>query len=138
MEKVQWKVDGMTCANCALTINKYLQKSGATDIAVNPIDGDVSFQLNGVTTKEKITKGIEDLGYSIASADNNKIAGKKPFLANNIQRFLFCLPFTIILMLHMIPGVHLHWLMNPFIQLLLCLPVFCRYAAFWPFSDNQY
>ena len=47
MEKVQWKVEGMTCANCAFTINKYLQKSGAKDIAVNPIDGDVSFELNG-------------------------------------------------------------------------------------------
>ncbi len=124
MEKVQWKVDGMTCANCALTINKYLQKSGATDIAVNLIDGDVSFQLNGITTREKFTKGIEGLGYSVASADNKTVALKKPFLANNIQRFLFCLPFTIILMFHMIPGVHLHWLMNPFIQLLLCLPVF--------------
>jgi len=124
MEKVEWKVDGMTCANCALTINKYLQTAGATDIAVNPIDGDVSFLLNGNTTKDKLTKGIEGLGYSVASADNKTVAGKKPFLSNNIQRFLFCLPFTIILMLHMIPGVHLHWLMNPFIQLLLCLPVF--------------
>jgi len=124
MEKVEWKVDGMTCANCALTINKYLQTAGATDIAVNPIDGDVSFLLNGNTTKDKLTKGIEGLGYSVASADHNKVTNKKPFLSNNIQRFLFCLPFTIILMLHMIPGVHLHWLMNPFIQLLLCLPVF--------------
>ena len=28
MEKVTWKVDGMTCANCALTINKFLEKQG--------------------------------------------------------------------------------------------------------------
>lgn len=29
MEKVVWKVEGMTCTNCALTINQYLQKKGA-------------------------------------------------------------------------------------------------------------
>ncbi|MFX7507043.1 hypothetical protein ABTJ37_22265, partial [Acinetobacter baumannii] len=27
-------------------------------------------------------------------------------------------------MLHMIPGVHIHWLMNPWIQLGFTLPVF--------------
>jgi Cu+-exporting ATPase len=45
MEKVQWKVEGMHCANCALTINKYLEKKGAANVTVNPIDGDVSFDI---------------------------------------------------------------------------------------------
>jgi copper chaperone CopZ len=38
METVKWKVEGMTCANCALTINKYLDKKGMQNIRVNPID----------------------------------------------------------------------------------------------------
>ena len=27
-------------------------------------------------------------------------------------------------MLHMIPGIHIHWLMNPYVQLGLTIPVF--------------
>jgi Cu+-exporting ATPase len=45
MEKVQWKVDGMHCANCALSINKYLHKKGAKNVSVNAIDGNVSFEV---------------------------------------------------------------------------------------------
>ncbi len=124
MEKVQWKVEGMTCSNCALTINQYLQKEGVKNINVNPFEGDVSFELNGVNTKQKLAKGIESLGYSIAPTDSSIIKKKKPFLSNNLQRFWFCFPFTLVLMLHMIPGLHIHWLMNPWVQLCLTLPVF--------------
>src|SRR5690606_20646428 len=49
---------------------------------------------------------------------------RRPFLATHFHRFLFCLPFTAVLMLHMIPGLDFHWLMNPWLQLTLCLPVF--------------
>src|SRR3954454_12822866 len=86
MEDVQWKVDGMTCSNCALSVNKYLQKEGAKDVVVNPISGDVSFKLNGNVTKQKLAKGIESLGYKVASAD---VEPKKraQFLQTNLQRF---------------------------------------------------
>jgi Cu+-exporting ATPase len=122
MEKVQWKVEGMHCANCALTINKFLQKQGAKNVSVNPIDGDVAFELNG-TPAQPLLKGIESLGYKVDASD---VPSKKtrPFFSSHLQRFWFCLPFTIALMLHMLPGVHIHFLMNPWVQLLLCLPVF--------------
>ena len=122
MEKIQWKVDGMTCANCALTINKFLQKEGAKNVAVNPIDGDVSFDLNGNKTQQQLAKGVESLGYRVEKNGELTVT-KKPFLSNNVQRFWFCLPFTLVLMLHMIPGVHIHFLMNPWIQLAIVLPV---------------
>src|SRR5688500_8139654 len=124
MEKVQWKVEGMTCANCALTINKFLQKNGAEDIAVNPIDGDVSFKISEENAAQKLSKGVNALAYKVAEASGIETGANKPFLSNNLQRFWFCLPFTAILMLHMIPGLHIHWLMNPYVQLALTLPVF--------------
>ena len=65
MEKVDWKVEGMTCTNCALTINRYLEKEGLKDVNVNFIGGEVSFELNGNKSKEEITKGIADLGYKV-------------------------------------------------------------------------
>ncbi len=124
MEKIQWKVEGMTCANCALTVNKYLQQQGAKSVVVNPIDGDVSFELNEIKTQNQLAKGIEALGYKVDAGDTLARQTKKPFLSTNLQRFWFCLPFTFVLMLHMIPVVHIPFLMNPWLQLVLTLPVF--------------
>ena len=47
MENIQWKVEGMDCANCALTIHKYLEKQGMKNVKVNSVSGDVSFETNG-------------------------------------------------------------------------------------------
>ena len=65
MENIQWKVGGMTCANCALTIRKYLENKGQSNIKVNPIDGDVHFDTKGDISLDQLAKGIEDLGYSV-------------------------------------------------------------------------
>ncbi|MBA2744845.1 MAG: cadmium-translocating P-type ATPase [Flavisolibacter sp.] len=121
MEKIQWKVEGMTCANCALTINNYLKQQGAKNVVVNPMDGDVSFELEN-KSPEQIAKGIHSLGYKVEDEESSDT--NKPFLSTNEQRFWFCLPFTLILMLHMIPGIHIEFLMNPWINLALTTPVF--------------
>ena len=117
MEKIHWKVEGMTCANCALTINKYLQREGQQNIKVNPIDGDVHFDLVEGTQPDRIRKGIEDLGYHVAGQTGQQKQANKRWLKNHLSRFLFTLPFTALLMLlHLIheklaPG--LHFLMDP-------------------------
>ena len=123
MEKVQWKVDGMDCANCALSIHTYLNKNGAKNVSVNVIDGDVSFDLNGENSTSALAKGVEGLGYKVDAAEK-ETGYKKPFLSNNVERFWFCLPFTLLLMIHMIPGIHVHFLMNPWVQFAITLPVF--------------
>jgi len=128
MEKVDWKVEGMTCTNCALTINRYLEKEGLKDVKVNFIGGEVSFEMNGARSKEELTKGIADLGYKVikegspAEIQNSEFRIQNLF-KNHLQRFLFCLPFTLVLMLHMFPR-HPAFLMNPWIQLAICIPVY--------------
>ncbi len=123
MEKLDWTVEGMTCSNCALTISKFLQKEGMADVKVNPIDGTVSF-TNTNKKKEDIRSGIESLGYHVKSDIPGAAPTKKKFLSSHKQRFLFCLPFTLVLMLHMVENwVHIHWLMDPWVQMALCLPV---------------
>jgi Cu+-exporting ATPase len=126
MESVQWKVEGMTCANCALTIRKYLENQGNLNVKVNPIDGDVSFDMAATSNSTQLIKGIHSLGYAVADdgkGSTEKV--RKPWLHNHLRRFLFCLPFTAILMLHMLhQWIPMHWLMNPWVQLGLCLPVF--------------
>ncbi|RYD87658.1 MAG: cation-translocating P-type ATPase, partial [Sphingobacteriales bacterium] len=133
---VKWKVEGMDCANCALTINKYLEKQGGKNVRVNYATGDVIFE-NGPADEEKLAKGLHGLGYEVLDEklvqerDGHEGHFHPRARFGHLQRFLLCLPFTLVLMLHMIPGVHIHWLMNSWLQLVLCLPVFVIGIAFY-------
>ena len=132
METIQWKVEGMTCANCALSVNKYLDKQGMQNIRVNPIDGDVSFEMVEGTNTKEIVKGIEGLGYQVDKGEDIQQPKRKNFLSTQNGKLLFCLPFTLILMLHMFERwLHIHWLMNPCIQLILATPVYVVGMSFF-------
>src|SRR6478735_6919667 len=124
MEKVNWKVEGMSCTNCALTIDKFLQGKGMQDVKVNFMGGDVSFGMTPDTPKAEIAKGIEGLGYHVITGEESGLKKDKRIFKNHFQRFVFCIIFTAPLMLHMIPGVHIHFLMDPYVQLALTIPVF--------------
>jgi len=124
----------MTCSNCAVTINKYLQKEGLQDVAVNPISGSVSFTKNDTIENTRLKKGIDSLGYHVIDGEKKETV-KESFLSNNKKRFLFTLPFTLVLMMHMLhKWLPLHWLMNPWIQLSICLPVFI--TGMWFFGRS--
>ena len=132
METIQWKVDGMTCANCALAINKYLGKQGAQNIRVNPIDGDVSFEIVESSSTNILKEGINDLGYNVVDTKAPAGQQKTRLLSTQTQRLIFCLPFTLVLMLHMLERwIPLHWLMNPWLQLALCIPVYLVGMSFF-------
>lgn len=123
MEHVDWKVEGMTCSNCALSVTKYLEQEGMSDVKVNPISGAVSFNNPG-SPLQQLNNGIRSLGYRVVD-ETQPGNTSSPFLSNHKQRFFFTLPFTAVLMLHMLDGwIHLHWLMNPWVQLMICFPVF--------------
>lgn len=128
MEKVEMKVGGMSCTNCALTIDKYLKEKGLENVKVNFIGGDVSFDKPDDAPLQEIEKGISQLGYTVKKEnheghDHEVYYGFLPF-KNNLQRFWFCAIFTAPLMLHMLPFVHIHFLMNPYVQLILTIPVY--------------
>ncbi|MGZ5247812.1 MAG: heavy metal translocating P-type ATPase, partial [Flavitalea sp.] len=125
MDTVKWKVEGMTCANCSLAVSKYLQKEGMADIRVNIINGDVTFVPAPSKELSKISKGIEGLGYSVIDDNVSAPTKKKKFFKGHLQRFLFCLVFTLPLLLHMFDRwIPIHWLMNPWIQFALATPVY--------------
>lgn len=125
MDTVKWKVEGMTCANCSLAVSKYLEKEGMADIRVNIINGDVTFVPAPAKELSKISKGIEGLGYSVIDETVSNSPKEKKFFKGHLQRFLFCLIFTLPLLLHMFDRwIHIHWLMNPWIQLALATPVY--------------
>ena len=126
MEKVNWKVEGMSCTNCALSIDKLLQQKGMHNVKVNFMGGDVQFDLpeNMQVEKPHIEKEIEQMGYHVVNGSRSEELRPKKLFRNHFSRFLFCLVFTAPLMLHMIPGIHIHFLMNPMVQLALTIPVF--------------
>ena len=125
MQQIKWKVEGMDCATCALNIHKYLEKQGMQEIRVNFATGDVLFYPTEDFSAAKISAGIEGLGYSVLEQGaENKSEKKKGFLQTELQQLLFCLPFTLLLLLHMVPGLHIHWLMNEWVQLALTIPVY--------------
>ncbi|MEP6700694.1 MAG: cation-translocating P-type ATPase [Bacteroidota bacterium] len=134
MEMIQWKVEGMDCNTCAINIHKYLEKQGMKNVKVNFATGDVIFDVNENFSKEKINSGINGLGYKIVNEETGVLKTKNPklpFLSTHLQRFWVCLPFTLLLNLHMIPGVHIHWLMNPWLQLALTIPVYLVGMSFF-------
>ncbi len=129
MEKVKWEVEGMSCTNCALTINKYLESKGVENVKVNFMGGEVSFDLNGGDiTKDQLKKGINSLGYKVHSHDadgHGHDHNERSFwFKTHLQRFVFCLIFTIPLFFGHILPIHIHALMNPWVQFGLALPVY--------------
>ncbi len=124
MEKVNWKVEGMTCTNCALTVDKFLQSKGMQQVKVNFMGGDVSFELENGASKLELEKGLNGLGYHVTNGEPGHAQKNRRWLKNHLQRFIFCIIFTAPLMLHMVPGLQVHFLMNPYVQLALTIPVF--------------
>ena len=132
METINWKIEGMSCSTCALTIGKYLEKKGGQNIKVSLASGDVSFDSPGELDRQQLQKGIHDLGYSVVKEEAPGTKGVRRPLNRHLRYFLFCLPFTVLLMLPMAPGMAgLHWLMSSWVQFVLCLPVFITGMLFF-------
>jgi len=132
METINWKIEGMSCSTCALTVGKYLEKKGGQNVKVSLASGDVSFDVTGNVDRGQLQKGIADLGYSVVAEEEGAApANRRPPMNRHLRYFLFCLPFTIVLLGHMLGGNAPHWLMHPVVQLLLCLPVFVAGMLFF-------
>ena len=132
METINWKIEGMSCSTCALTVGKYLEKKGGQNVKVSLASGDVSFDVTDGIDHGQLQKGIADLGYNVVAEEEAAAArNRRSPLNKHLRYFLFCLPFTIVLLGHMLGGSGPHWLMNPVVQLLLCLPVFVAGMRFF-------
>ena len=86
------------------------------------MEGEVQFQLPENVNKETLAKGIKGLGYKVRG--NEEATPIKKWLDTQGERSVFCFLFTLPLLIHMLPGVHIHWMMNPYVQLAFTTPVF--------------
>ncbi len=109
----------MHCNNCALSIHKLLEKKGLQNILVDFAGEEVKFSNNGASTLPDIIKDIEGLGFKVVDDPLTHIT---PFYDKVENKFIFCAILTAPLLLHML--LPWHFLHNPIVQLILCLPVF--------------
>lgn len=127
-EQVALTVTGMTCSNCALTVQRYLEGAGAEQVSVDFTADEVLFEAVDTRRMPEWVKGIERLGYKVAQSPEEAEASP-------VQRyFLFSLPFTALLLLHMVLPWHL--LHNPWLQLALAAPVFS--IGVWHFGRSAW
>ena len=112
-------IEGMTCSNCAAGIEKHLSSRGVSNVSVNFSTSEANFSCVNFSELE-IKKMIESLGYSI------KENSKKEKTSIQSKLFYFSLFFTLPLFSHMFlkEVEEVNFLQDPFIQFLLCLPVY--------------
>jgi P-type Cu+ transporter len=119
-KKINLTVDGMSCVNCAMSISRYLEKEGVKDVNVNFASGEVVFEEVGPQRLPQVIEGINKLGYKVRTAPNKEQTASA--LLPVEKKFYLTLIFTVPLVLHMF--LPFHFLHDPLVQLLLCLPVF--------------
>jgi Cu+-exporting ATPase len=116
---VELNVTGMHCNNCAMSIHKLLEKKGLHDVLVSFASEEVKFSTADQSLLPQIIKDIEGLGFRVVDEENVQ---PTPFYDKVENKFIFCAVFTAPLLLHML--LPWHFLHNPIVQLILCLPVF--------------
>ncbi len=119
---VSCKIDGMTCGNCALTVEKFLEKQGASDIVANSATGELNFTKPEHIEEANLFKDLEKLGYP--KVEDNESDDNHQHKPNNKERNLLII--STIFWLPLIAHMFVSWepLHNPFIQFLLCIPTY--------------
>lgn len=102
-----------------MSIHKLLEKKGLHNVLVSFASEEVKFSTADQSILPQIIKDIEGFGFRVVDEENVQ---PTPFYDKVENKFIFCAIFTAPLLLHML--LPWHFLHNPIVQLILCLPVF--------------
>ncbi|MEZ4896725.1 MAG: cation-translocating P-type ATPase [Saprospiraceae bacterium] len=135
VDRMELRVEGMTCTNCANSVKKYLESEGLQDVAVNYAAKEVHFATPGKQMDwEEIRKGLAGLGYQLILGSEN------PPYWNLTRKWvvsaIFTVPLFLLHMTHMFGVVMPEFLTNPWTQLIWCLPPFL--IGFLHFGKSAY
>ncbi len=129
MEKQRLDISGMDCTNCAMTIKKVIEKTGASDVSVNFTTGEAAFVLKN-NDLNNIVQSVKDLGYGVAIAapeqmhtENHTHSHEEEGIFRIENLLIFCALLTAPLLLHMFLDED-SILNQPWLQLILSTPVF--------------
>ncbi|MGY3766603.1 heavy metal translocating P-type ATPase [Vagococcus vulneris] len=137
-----FKIDGMTCASCAQTIEKSVSKlAGVSKVAVNLATEKMVVEFDkSVVSSQEIKQAVKDVGYQALSEKDTAVSidkeneKKQKEIKSMWRRFwisaVFAVPLLYIAMGHMI-GLPLPEVLNPTMhsltfsitQLVLTIPV---------------
>jgi len=117
---ISLKIEGMTCNHCASTVDGIINLEGGKNVHVDYLMGEASFENESVNL-DRLIKRLNKAGYptstdQIETIDTGKVSPIE-------KKFLISLPFAAALMSHMFLP-HEHMLNTPWVQFILCLPVF--------------
>lgn len=131
-QRLNLKVEGMDCANCALGITRRLVRSGDHDVHVDFTTAEASLILAPHRKEEDVIADIESLGYKVVDANGKSKTGGLSLST----RFWICLGFSLPLMItHIIPGLPAIF-HNAYFQLCLVTPVFL--IGSWHFGRSAW
>ncbi|MFA5782224.1 MAG: cation-translocating P-type ATPase [Bacteroidales bacterium] len=130
LKRIELKVEGMDCTNCALGIKKRLEKDGFQDVNVNFTTAEVSFALVDKTSLQQAKGRIHSMGYKVVEEEKEMKKG----LSSIGMKFIVSLVFTVPLLVAMLLPYHLFH--DPHFQLLLTIPVFA--IGVWHFGKSAF
>lgn len=130
-------IEGMDCNSCALGIEKYLKKQkGISDVNVSFSNKEATYISSDETPVDVLIAGINKMGYQAyhnAKSEDDLKSLKKQITWLNTS-LVICILCTLPLNLSML--FHDSFLMNPYVQLALCTPVFI--IGFIQFGRNTF
>lgn len=109
-------IEGMTCTNCALGVQRIIEKNGGSKPSVNFSAGEADFIASDQQQVKKIINEINKGGFKVLATKNTQK------YSTSEKLFVFCLIFSIPLFMHMFVD-HDAWINHPFVQIGLTLPV---------------
>lgn len=139
---------GMTCANCALRIEKGLSKmDGVYEVRVNFARESVFLRTSDSVSIGSLLEKVESLGYSALVHDANKQSEtekkQKEQIRNLKVRFLLSVFFSLPLFYGMVTHFQFlsfipmpHFLMDRFVQMAIAFPV--QFLIGFPFYKSAY
>ncbi|MDQ7092106.1 heavy metal translocating P-type ATPase [Desulfosporosinus sp. PR] len=131
--KQQFKVGGMSCANCALTIEKKLKNTpGVSSATVNFATETVSVEFNpNVISLEGIFEQVKDAGYTpIENKEENRED-------KAVKRQLYWLIFSAILSAPLMPLMYVR-MSQTSVYIMFVLATIVQFTAGWTFYRGAY
>lgn len=132
MTKINLKLQGMSCASCALSIEKEVSKiPGVNSSQVNFATETGNFEFEDNVTEVRVIETIKNLGYSATSIDPSDRSQNIEKDDDNFQKFIISITLSIFtFMLAMWPFMDLpNREVNWWLQLILTLPVWMWIGA---------
>lgn len=126
METITVKIDGMSCASCASTIEKEVGGlEGVTSSSVNFAVESGQFEIESKAVEQDIAEKIKALGYSIVESNSEKDHKKDDIIADKFTKFIISIVLALAIFSFAMwplsgwPTPKLNWL----IQMILCIPI---------------